>query len=473
MVFSSIHFLLYFLPVFLLIYFCLPSGAKNPFALFSSFIFYAWGAPTFIGLLVFSLIIDFYLVQLFEQSEGRLRKRLFQLSVWLNVLLLLIFKYYNFFEQNVYEFLHLFGVEAWGFARIALPIGISFITFQKISYVLDCYSRKVAPQKSLVNYALYILLFPQLIAGPIVRYKEIAAQLIDRRAQDNIENKLGGFFRFIIGLAKKVLIADTLGITVDEIFELSNGQMSTPIAWVGIVAYAFQIYFDFSGYSDMAIGIARMLGFIFPENFNFPYISQSITEFWRRWHITLSNWMRDYLYIPLGGNRVSTSRLYFNLWVVFLISGLWHGAAWTFIFWGAFHGLFLILERLFLIRFLKPLGKIPRTFITFFIVLIGWVFFRAADFSFAWNYLGSMFSFKLGYPEVFLSSKFWFIFIIAALFSFAALLPKFEVKSMNWYSAGNNIFNISLKGLVSLGLGLLCLAQIFSTDFNPFIYFRF
>jgi len=473
MVFSSIHFLLYFLPICLLIYFFLPRGWKNGFALLASILFYAWGAPKFIVLVGFSLVVDFYLVQLFDQAIGKLRKILFRVSVSINVLLLLVFKYFNFFQSNVNSLFDSLGIAPWGLLHIALPIGISFITFQKISYLIDCYDKKVDPQKSLVNYALYILLFPQLIAGPIVRYKEIAAQLIDRSHQDNIDYKLSGFFRFIIGLAKKVLIADTLGIVVDQIFAIPGAEMGMLMAWIGIVAYSFQIYFDFSGYSDMAIGIARMMGFVFPENFNFPYISKNITEFWRRWHITLSNWMRDYLYIPLGGNQVSTQRLYFNLCTVFLLSGLWHGAAWTFIFWGAFHGLFLIFDRLFLIKLIRPLGTIPQTLITFLIVLIGWVFFRAEDFSYALNYLGSMFSFNNAYPEIYISSKFWFVFIIASLFSFIGLVPKMEILSMKWYLEPGKISGIILKASLCLVLGMLCLIHIYSADFNPFIYFRF
>ncbi len=473
MVFSSIHFLLYFLPICLLIYFFLPKDWKNGFALLASVLFYAWGAPKFIVLIGFSMVIDFYLVQLFNEAVGKLRKRLFRFSVAINVLLLLIFKYFNFFQANANLLLDSFGIPPWRLLNIALPIGISFITFQKISYLIDCYDKKVEPQRSLVNYSLYILLFPQLIAGPIVRYKEIAAQLIERSEQDNIDYKLSGFFRFIIGLAKKVLIADTLGIVVDQIFGIPGAEMGMMMAWIGIVAYSFQIYFDFSGYSDMAIGIARMMGFVFPENFNFPYISKNITEFWRRWHITLSNWMRDYLYIPLGGNKVSNKRLYFNLCTVFLISGLWHGAAWTFIFWGAFHGLFLILDRLFLINLMKPLGVIPQTILTFFIVLIGWVFFRSENFGYALSYIGAMFSFETSYPQVYLSSKFWVVFLLAILFSFIGLIPKFEFSVMKWYTQTNRISLITFKATISLILGMLCLIQVFSADFNPFIYFRF
>jgi len=386
MVFSSIYFLLYFLPIFLLLYFISPERWKNGVALLASCFFYMWGAPEFFFFVLFSLVVDFYLVKLIEYSEGRLRKRLLWTVIGFDVGILLVAKYLNFFVDNLNAVAHAIGNNGINIAAIALPIGISFITFQKLSYILDCYNRKVKPLDDLWDYVLYILLFPQLIAGPIVRFNEIADQLKDRSANNTIDDKLSGLIRFIIGLSKKVLIANTLGEVVDDIFMQSPDLIGTPMAWLGIVAYSFQIYYDFSGYSDMAIGIARMLGFRFPENFNFPYISQNITEFWRRWHITLSNWMRDYLYIPLGGNRVSSNRLYLNLCIVFLISGFWHGAAWTFIFWGAFHGFFLVLDRLFLVNFLKRLGKIPSVILTYLVVLIGWIFFRSPNFSYAFDY---------------------------------------------------------------------------------------
>jgi len=299
MVFSSVYFILYFLPVFLLLYFCSPPAWKNTTALVGSCFFYAWGAPQFFFVVIFSLILDFYLVQLTLLSQNKLRKLLIFATIGLNVGILLVMKYLNFFVENANVVLHTAGIGGIDLASIALPIGISFITFQKLSYVIDCYQKKVKPLDNLFDYMLYILLFPQLIAGPIVRFNEVASQLTNRQHNETIDNKLRGILRFITGLAKKVLIANALGILVDQIFEMPPETINSGLAWIGIIAYSFQIYFDFSGYSDMAIGIALMLGFKFPENFNLPYISQSITEFWRRWHITLSNWMKDYLYIPL------------------------------------------------------------------------------------------------------------------------------------------------------------------------------
>jgi alginate O-acetyltransferase complex protein AlgI len=320
---------------------------------------------------------------------------------------------------------------------------------------------------------MYILMFPQLIAGPIVRYNEIADQITDRKAQEKVEYRYSGFFRFVIGLAKKVLIANVLGEEVDRIFATSPDLLDSGQAWIGIVAYAFQIYYDFAGYSDMAIGLGMMIGFRFPENFNNPYISQSITEFWRRWHITLGRFMRDYLYIPLGGNRVSTIRLYFNLWLVFAISGLWHGAAWNFVVWGLFHGFFLVLERLFLLKFYKKIGKYPSIFITFFITLIGWVLFRAETLTYATEYLQAMFRFEFSYLPISMDKKFFIMLMLGAIFAFMAMIkgneawqqrvlePKFTTRELAW------------RMVFAIFFFIICIGAITSSGFNPFIYFRF
>jgi alginate O-acetyltransferase complex protein AlgI len=285
--------------------------------------------------------------------EGKRRKFFLTLSLIFNLGLLIYFKYANFFVENLDSILNSFGLKSVVWTKIALPIGISFFTFQKITYTVDVFRKVHAPLKKVWDYAFYILMFPHLIAGPIVRFNLIADQIEDREYNETTDNRLTGFFRFTVGLAKKVLIANVLGEQVDKIFALSGGDLTSSLAWIGIVAYTFQIYYDFSGYSDMAIGLARMIGFDFPENFNNPYISQSITEFWRRWHMTLGRFMKDYLYIPLGGNKVSTVRLYFNLWVVFLLSGLWHGAAWNFVLWGAYQGIFLVADP-------NRMGLFPR-----------------------------------------------------------------------------------------------------------------
>ncbi len=380
------------------------------------------------------------------------------------------FKYANFFVENVNALLSSLEIPPFDWSKIALPIGISFFTFQKMSYILDIYFAKDKPLEKLSDYALYIILFPQLIAGPIVRFNEIAAQLKERRAALNIENKLSGLFRFTVGLSKKLLIANPLGEQVDAVFQSDLSELGMLNAWIIITAYAFQIYFDFSGYSDMAIGIGQMMGFRFPENFNFPYIARSITEFWRRWHITLSNWMRDYLYIPLGGNRRGVYRTYFNLSVVFLISGLWHGAAWTFVVWGAFHGLFLILDRLFLLEFLKKIGKAPSIVLTFFITLIGWVLFRSNDFAMATNFIEVLFSTKGATAEY--STHFWSIFVLALAISFVPGVSKIEKKLSSIYP-NQGFGSLSANFVFSLILLFICLSEIEVSGFNPFIYFRF
>lgn len=474
MVFSSVIFLLYFLPAFLLAYLLSPSKWKNFILLAGSAFFYAWSEPRFFLVLTLSLILDFYLVQLVAFSEGKLRKYLILLVMVLNVGLLVAYKYLVFFQTTLNDLLTALHTEPLGLLSIALPVGISFVTFQKISYALDVHQGRTPAQQRFVDYAVYILMFPQLIAGPIIRYQEIADQLRNREQNETIDDKLLGFFRFILGLSKKVIIANPLGAFVDTVFQLPDTELSSGLAWLGIVAYSFQIYFDFSGYSDMAIGLGRIMGFRFPENFQFPYISQSITEFWRRWHITLSNWMRDYLYIPLGGNRVATrGRLYFNLMVVFLLSGLWHGAAWTFVIWGAIHGLFLIADRVFLLKAVAVWGKVPRMLLTYFVVLIAWVFFRAESLAQAGSYLGRMFVFESRTHLLSPDARFWLVLALAVLFSIAGAIPGVERWAERRMEKPYSLLGYSGTGLVSLVLTLICLTELYGSGFNPFIYFRF
>lgn len=473
MVFSSSLFLLYFLPVFLIVYFLLPNKLRNIFLLTASIAFYAWGAPRFVFLVLASIAADFYIVKWMAGCVGRKRKLLVSLSVLLNIGMLAWFKYANFGVENLNELLGYFGFTEVSWTAIVLPIGISFFSFQKVTYSVDVYRKVHSPLKLVTDYAMYILMFPQLIAGPIVRFNEIADQIEDRKQFETIDNRLTGFFRFVIGLSKKVLIANVLGEQVDLIFGLQQQDLTTPLAWIGIIAYAFQIYFDFSGYSDMAIGIGRMLGFTFPENFNNPYISQSITEFWRRWHMTLGRFMKDYLYIPLGGNRVSTGRLYFNLWVVFALSGLWHGAAWTFVVWGVFHGFFLVLDRLFLLRFYKRIGKVPAVFITFIITLVGWVFFRSETLPDAFFYINKMFAFDFQQTHVFLDRKFYSILLLAFAFSFWGIVSSVESWQERVLSAVQSNKAILIMFALSIVFFVISLASITSSGFNPFIYFRF
>lgn len=475
MVFSSVIFLVYFLPVFLAIYFLTPRVAKNYVLLAASIFFYAWGAPRFIFAILATTTVDFYFVKLLHNATTEKKRKLFLvLSLFLNVGMLFYFKYCNFFVENFNAILATFGAKEISWTKVILPIGISFYTFESLTYVIDVYRRVHKPLDNFLQYQLYIILFPKLIAGPIIRYHEISDQIADRSANDTIDNKLTGFFRFAIGLSKKVLIANTMALKADEIFALPEAELSTVTAWIGMLAYTFQIYFDFSGYSDMAIGLGKMIGFRFPENFNNPYTSQSVTEFWRRWHMTLGSWMKNYLYIPLGGSHVSSkARLYFNLWLVFLASGFWHGAAWTFIIWGIYHGCFLVLERMFLLKVFEKIGKLPSTLITFVIVAIGWVFFRAETTAQALAFTGKLFAFQFPAGSYFLDSEFKFYFLLAVIFSFFASF-KFgqRIQDRIYYS------NYSTEGYAA-GTIFFCflftisLAAITSSGFNPFIYFRF
>ena len=473
MVFSSVTFLLYFLPIFLIVYHLSGKRFKNVVILLFSVFFYAWGAPKFVFVLLASTYIDFHLVKwMYHAQRDNYKKLLLALSIFLNVGLLAFFKYANFFVENLNFLFAEMGMSSANWVEIALPIGISFYTFQTLTYSIDVFRGVHAPLKRVSDYMLYIIMFPQLIAGPIVRFNEIADQITGRR--ETAFEKLSGFHRFCIGLAKKVLIANVLGETADKLIALSPSEMDASTTWLGITAFAFQIYFDFSGYSDMAIGLGKMMGFKFPENFNNPYISKSITEFWRRWHITLGTWMRDYLYIPLGGNRVSsTFRLYLNLWVVFLISGLWHGAAWNFVLWGAFHGLFLVLERQFLLKVYKKMGSAISLIVTFFITLCSWVVFKIEDLSLIKIYFAKMFSLEFLALGEKVDSEFWFVFSLAIFFSFFVLFPKGVFIQERFYMPLNKSKNNWGMFFFSLVLFAFSLGAISSSAFNPFIYFRF
>jgi alginate O-acetyltransferase complex protein AlgI len=475
MVFSSVIFLVYFLPAFLVLYFLTPKNLKNLVLLLSSIFFYAWGAPRFIFAILATTTVDFYFVKLLHNAETEKKRKLFLvLSLLLNVGMLFYFKYCNFFVENFNAILGAVGVKELAWTSVILPIGISFYTFESITYVVDVYRRVHKPLDNFWQYQVYIILFPKLIAGPIVRYHDIADQISDRTANDTIDNKLTGFYRFVIGLSKKVLIANTMALKADEIFNMPAGDLSSSLAWIGMLAYTFQIYFDFSGYSDMALGIGKMIGFKFPENFDNPYTSGSITEFWRRWHMTLGNWMRNYLYIPLGGNKVdSKARLYFNLWLVFIASGFWHGAAWTFIFWGVYHGLWLVLERAFLLKVYEKIGRFASTIICFLLVAIGWVFFRAERIGDAALFVKKLFTFDFHLPPHYLDREFLFYAFLAIVFSFfASFAIGRRIQNhvyYSYYGLGGNL----IATLAACILFTISLASITSSGFNPFIYFRF
>jgi len=485
MVFSSSLFLLYFLPAFLIIYYLAGRRLRNWVILVASLCFYAWGAPKFVFFVAGSILIDFILIRQMSLKTGSGRRTLFWISVALNLFLLLYFKYMNFFADQFQVMLGWFGSKPEAWTKIVLPVGISFITFQKLSYTLDVYKKQHPVFQKLQDYALYILMFPQLLSGPIVRPGQIAAQITDRSEQENLDYRLTGFYRFILGLAKKVLIADVLGVTVHEIFALSSVEMSSGIIWIGAIAYTFQIYFDFSGYTDMAIGLARMLGFRLPENFDSPYISQSITEFWRRWHMTLSFWFRDYIFLPLAyaTSRKLPKEQYLGIRsdkviyliatsVTFLLCGFWHGAAWTFIVWGGYMGLFLIIDRLFLLKYLKKAGKIPSIILTFFLLMIGWLIFRSQTLDEAWFLIRRLFLFQGGENMVWLNPKFWTMLTVAVLFSFWGGFRKIESWIQKLYFSPGNVLMITCSILAIL-LFILCEATITSSGFSPFIYFRF
>lgn len=475
MVFSSVIFLVYFLPAFLLLYFIAPKNLKNFVLLGSSIFFYAWGAPKFIFVILATTTVDFYFVRfLYSANDEKKRKLFLVLSLCLNVGLLFYFKYCNFFVENFNSILNACGVTQIGWTSVVLPIGISFYTFESITYVVDVYRKVHKPLDNFWQYQLYIILFPKLIAGPIIRYHEIHDQIADRSANDTLDNKLTGFYRFCLGLGKKVLIANVMAAKADEIFNLPAETLTSSLAWIGMLAYTFQIYFDFSGYSDMAIGIGKMIGFKFPENFDNPYTSKSITEFWRRWHITLGSWMKNYLYIPLGGNKVNSKyKLYFNLWLVFILSGFWHGAAWTFIIWGIYHGMWLILERVFLNKVYEKIGAVASTLICFLLVAIGWVFFRAEKTSDALSFVKKLFTFDFKLPAHFLDNEFLFFGALAILFSFFASFgwgKKIQNKVyFSYYGLTGNLIAV----IIACALFTISLASITSSGFNPFIYFRF
>lgn len=484
MVFSSTVFLCLFLPVFLWLYLLAPRVLKNPLLLAASLLFYAWGAPRFVFVVLGTTTVTYLLVGLMDRARSQLARRtLLTLAIGLNVALLFYFKYLNFLLDNVNWLLAGIGAsQSVSLARVVLPIGISFYTFETITYVVDVYRRVHRPLQSFWMYQLYILMFPKLIAGPIVRFHEIADQFTNRFASETADDRLIGLHRFCLGLGKKVLIANALAGYVDAVYGdaktgaggIAPSEIDFQTSWLAALSYAFQIYFDFSGYSDMAIGLGRFMGFRLPENFNNPYIATSVTDFWRRWHITLGAWMRNYLYIPLGGNRVSPARTYFNLWIVFLLSGLWHGASWNFLVWGAWHGLFLVLERRLDLHDEAFAGQHLRTAFTFVVVLFGWVFFRVEDLSRAAHYCSAMLGARGGSHALEPGGEWWTAALPAAFFSFLCLTePGRRLQSWAYEDAARTNVGRWTMTASSVVLFVFSLSELASADFNPFIYFRF
>lgn len=473
MVFSSAIFLFIFLPIVLIAYGLSPQTWKNAILLISSLLFYTWGEPTFVFILLASITADYFIACAMPRYDKGKQKRLLILSICLNLAILAYFKYANFFIDNIHQIQQWLGHKQLRWANVLLPIGISFVTFQKISYVIDVYRDDCQPQRKWSNLALYILMFPQLIAGPIIRYKEVASQIEERRSNENVQNRINGLWRFFIGLSKKVLIANILAEQVDLIFATPPDVLSSGTAWLGMIAYSLQIYFDFSGYSDMAIGLGQVFGFRFPENFNFPYLSQSFTEFWKRWHISLGSWMMDYLYIPLGGNRKGKYRTLLNLAIVFLLSGLWHGAAWTFVVWGLYHGFFLILDKIGLRTLLQKTGRVPAILITCIFVMIGWVIFRSDSISYAGQYVARLFAFQNAPDQIVFNARFIVTLTAAAILAFIGFPPTQEKRINQLFSLQRTTRqNILIAGSIILLL-MFNGCALLAGGFNPFIYFRF
>jgi alginate O-acetyltransferase complex protein AlgI len=478
MLFSSFIFLFLFLP--LVIPFALIRNARiqNYFLLIASLIFYAWGGVSYTLIMIVSILMNYCFGLLIEKFP-RISKLTVVLGITLNIGMLAFYKYLNFLI-SIYNTFAPVNYQH-DIAHIALPIGISFFTFHGLSYIIDVYRKKFAAQRDLSILGLYITLFPQLIAGPIIRYKDIYVQFLERK---NTASKFAyGIKRFIIGLGKKIIIANTFASIADKIFDLDPAEVNSSMAWLGIISYTIQIYFDFSGYSDMAIGIGRMFGFRFPENFNLPYISQSIQEFWRRWHISLSTWFRDYLYIPMGGNKGSNAKTFRNLLTVFFLCGLWHGASWSFVVWGLYHGFFLGLERIGLKKIIHKAWKPVRHFYTMLVVIIGWVFFRVEMIDDAFTYIEHMFSFRNNFGTAraieLVNTETIICFLLAVIF--ATDIPKrlYRIirKPVLHFSPPTkkvfNTFQFALTSFCLIGIFILCSFYLATSSYNPFIYFRF
>ena len=473
MVFSSATFLFAFLPVVLIGVLLTPRAARNLFLLFMSLFFYAWGELYFVALMLVSIVMN-YLV---GGAIGRAGKGTDTARMWLilgvvvNLSLLGYFKYANFLVENWNLLTTQLGLEPFDHRKVHLPLGISFFTFQAMSYLIDVYRGDAEHDRNPINIALYIALFPQLIAGPIIRYHDVYQQL--RTRELSVDLAYSGLTRFICGLAKKLLIANPLGEIADQIFAINGNDLSTPVAWLGILCYSLQIYFDFSGYSDMAIGLGRMLGFRFLENFNYPYIASSVQAFWRRWHISLSNWFRDYLYIPLGGNRAGLFRTYCNLVIVFFLCGLWHGASWNFVIWGLLHGAFLVIERIGFGKVLDQLPAVVGHLYTLLAVMIAWVFFRAETLPEALSYLTAMLVPGSGNGDLYHVAQYLNTHASLVLVVAIILATPIARVAMN-AAAARTVIGLEIAKTGALAaMYFLCLMTLAADAYNPFIYFRF
>ncbi|HTA84455.1 MAG TPA: MBOAT family O-acyltransferase [Bacteroidia bacterium] len=477
MLFPTPIFLFFFLPLTLaLAYITRTSKYRNIVLVVLSLLFYIFGEADAVVLLLASVVMNYFIGKWVGKCKTT---SAITVGITLNLLFLIVNKYLGFITVNLNVLLECIHVHPLKVVNLKLPVGISFYTFHSISYLMDVYRKENKAQKSFTELALYITLFPQLVAGPIIRYKDIASQFTNRVLTSQRFKK--GIERFIIGLAKKVVIANTLGITTDRIMGFAPSMLSVATSWLAIIFYTLQLYFDFSGYSDMAIGLAKMLGFDFMENFNFPYVSRSIREFWKRWHISLSNWFRNYLYIPLGGNRVSNARVYLNLFIVFFLTGLWHGASWNFVIWGLIHGLFMVIERLGFDKILEKSGRLIPHIYTLGVVVIAWVFFRIDNLSDAVHFTKSLFGIgnTARYTiDFFINKENIIIMVLAMIMAVNGVNRLLRVIVLAWYHTNISAFIIksTVRNIKSF---FLCIIFIYSVlnviygTYNPFIYFRF
>ncbi len=469
MLFSSITFLFFFLPVVLAVYYLIPAKGKNIVLLIASILFYAWGEPVYVILLLLSVCFNYFCGRELEAGEDNPRraKMCVVFAVAVNVLILGFFKYYSFLLNTAEE---IFSIEI-PYRELPLPIGISFYTFQAISYIVDIYRGKARPQKNFINFALYLCMFPKLIAGPVVRYADMERQLVSRKMS---VKKIGqGSRRFIVGLAKKAVLAGAAGAVFEQISASPAASLSALTAWIGCISFAFQIYFDFSGYSDMAVGLGKMFGFEFRENFDHPYTAVSVTDFWRRWHISLSSWFREYVYIPLGGNQCSVSRNIFNIMIVWLLTGMWHGGAWNFIAWGVYYGVILVMEKYVWGVFLDEIPKAAARVYTGMLVLVGWVFFFSPSLGYSLRYLSAMIGAGAGIVDAqagFLLISHWLLYVLAVLCSSTAGMRLFQrIAGIS----SNKKVRAAVETAVYMAVFFVSVAFLVTDTLDPFLYFRF
>ena len=458
MVFSSLIFLFRFMPIFFLFYFILPMKYKNLCLLIFSLLFYSWGEPKYIILMIASILVDYCISQrIWKEKENKKKQKiLLSTSIIFNIGILFVFKYYNFIADNINNIFK----SNIPLSSMTLPLGISFYTFQTLSYTIDVYRGRIRPEKNIVNFATFVTMFPQLIAGPIVKYTDIKEKLVNRRNNWSLVEE--GVEDFIVGLGKKVLLANNLGMLWEEAQNIGFSNISTPMTWLSLLAFSLQIYYDFSGYSTMAIGLGKCLGFVFPKNFNYPYISKSVSEFWRRWHIILGSWFKDYLYIPLGGNRKGAKRSFLNLLIVWFLTGLWHGAEFNFILWGLYFFLLISLEKLILNKYLNNY-KFLTHFYTIFMLLIGWAIFAITDLNLLNVFLKQLFAFKYNTEWIYYLQNYLIIIVIGVVCSTPMVTSIWNRLKINKY----------VSTLILISIFILSVAYLVDSSYNPFLYFRF